>query len=112
MIVIATNQCAVFRPTYGPIKLNASESGNIVFDFNLGYPNSFVECLLNGDIQNPTQGGEFSTWTSGAYVTIAGGTQNLVEFIVTNQESAVSTTYDVTIIRPLTICSDAELSPW
>ena len=100
------------RASYGPIQLNASESGSIAINFELAKSGCFIECFVNGDSQNPTASGKLSSWASGSNVTIAGGTQSLIEFIVTNQESAVSTNYDVTIIRPLPVCAAADLSAW
>ena len=98
------------RSSYGPVKLNASESGSILTNFSLGYEFSTVEAYLNGEPYY--HGQDAFSWASGSAMEIAGGTQNLIEFIVTNQESAVSTTYDVTVIRPLTDCTESELSPW
>ena len=104
--------CLVSRSSYGPIQLQASEPGSIVINFDLANSGCLIECFVNGDSQNPTAGGEPSSWASGSNVTIASGTQNLIEFIVTNQESAVSSNYDVTIIRPLPVCTAADLSAW
>ena len=111
----AGSRAALFSPlwsTYGRIELNASESGHIITNFTFGYEQSFVECLLNGEIQNSAEGKVLTTWASGSSVALEGDSQNLIELIVTNREAAISTTYDVTIVRPLTFCTAEELSDW
>ena len=102
--------CFVHRSSYGPVRLDASESGSIITNFTLGYALSTVEAYLNGESYYHES--DAYSWASGSAIEIAGGTQNFIEFIVTNQESAVSTTYDLTVIRPLTQCTASELSDW
>ena len=92
--------------SYGPIELSGeSFTASIDVTFSATHYSSVVEVLLNDQ--------SVGTFTSNgtAAVSMPAGAQSAVKVTV-NAESGISSTYDLTVIRPLPSCTDAELTDW
>ena len=73
--------------------------------FSATHHSSAVEVLLNDQ-----PGGTFAG-NGTAAVSMPPGVQSTVKLTVT-AESGISSTYDLTVIRPLPSCTDTELTAW
>ena len=94
------------RLSYGPIELSGeSFSASIDVTFSATHHSSAVEVLLNDQ-----PGGTFAG-NGTAAVSMPPGVQSTVKLTVT-AESGISSTYDLTVIRPLPSCTDTELTAW
>ena len=89
--------------SYGPVKLsNASYSSSIDIAATPSYSGSIVSVYHNRVLLAST----------GANITLIGGTQNSFLLIVLNGESDIQMQYEIVIISPKPACSSSELSEW
>lgn len=91
------------RYGYGPVILSREAyAGTYDLVFSTGYAGSTVGIFRNRE----------SLGSSGAGITLTGGTSSTLEIVVTNTESKVRLIYELVVIRPLPVCADSQLQAW
>ena len=96
------------RYSYGPVALsNASYSSSIDIEATPSYSGSTVTFYQSVD-----QADNLLLESTGASITLVGGTQNIFLLEVLNLESGVQMQYEIVITRPKPACNSNELSEW
>ena len=95
--------CTDVRYSYGPLTLSREAyAGSYDLLYTTGYSGSTVEIFKNG----------VSIGSSGAGISLPGGTSNKLDLVVTNTEAAVRLTYSLVVIRKEPLCADSQLTQW
>lgn len=91
------------RYSYGPVTLsNASYSSSIAIEATPSYNGSTVSFYHDRVLLEST----------GAGISLIGGTQNTFRMVILNGESGIQIQYEIVIIRPKPTCNSNELSEW